>query len=188
MVCICRCQIRGTVTQTQQPALPLAVYHHMLAPAPLQGMQIQVDQPTIENSLHEAMFSAGCVPDSGFEAFKQVWGDAQCSQDVCMPLHFQVGWSRAARTDRGVSAVGQVVALNMRVDPDPDTVRDAINAHLPSDIRVLGIVRVTKGFDARRVCDKRKYEYWLPLWVLDPQVGREHLLLPPYVVRCCCAV
>ncbi len=91
-------------------------------------------------------------------------------------------WSRAARTDRGVSAVGMLIALNMRVHPDPTTVRDAINSHLPDDIRVLGIVRTTRNFDARRLCDKRKYEYLVPLWVLDPRVGKESLIYPTYVL------
>lgn len=36
-------------------------------------------------------------------------------------------------------------------------------------IRVFGVQRTTDGFDARKYCDKRKYEYILPAWVLDPQ-------------------
>lgn len=68
----------------------------------------------------------------------------------------------------------------MRVQSDAITVRDAINSHLPDDIRILGIVKVIRNFDARRQCDKRKYEYLLPLWVLDPNVGKEMLLYPTY--------
>lgn len=42
-----------------------------------------------------------------------------------------------------------------------------INSQLPDEIRVLGCVRVTKHFNAWKLCDKRQYEYCLPLWLLD---------------------
>ena len=35
-------------------------------------------------------------------------------------------------------------------------------------IRVLGYTRVTKSFDARRLCDRRRYEYILPAFAFDP--------------------
>ena len=46
----------------------------------------------------------------------------------------QVHWQRAARTDKGVSAVGQVVSLKMLTEPDG--VVDRINSHLPPQLRV----------------------------------------------------
>ena len=61
---------------------------------------------------------------------------------------------RAARTDKGVSAVGQVVSLKMQIG-QPDIV-ERINAHLPDQIRVFGFTRVTGGFDARHMCDQRR--------------------------------
>lgn len=36
-------------------------------------------------------------------------------------------------------------------------------------IHVLGVQRATEGFDARKFCDKRRYEYILPAWAFDPQ-------------------
>lgn len=43
--------------------------------------------------------------------------------------------------------------------------------HGPSlQIRVFGFARVTNGFDARKHCDKRRYEYILPAWAFDPAV------------------
>lgn len=144
----------------------------------------KLTSPPLSASFTKLCFSPAAFPNLGWRHSKRcVTTNAPCwgNHPGVDTTPRQLSWSRAARTDRGVSAVGQLVALNMHVHPDPDTVRDAINAHLPSDIRVLGIVRVTNGFEARRMCDKRKYEYWLPLWVLDPCVGREELLLPPYV-------
>lgn len=75
-------------------------------------------------------------------------------------------WSRAARTDKGVSAVGQVVSLMMVCHP-PGIV-DRINAQLPAQIRAYGYHRTVKGFDARKACDKRRYEYILPTWMFAP--------------------
>lgn len=66
---------------------------------------------------------------------------------------FQVAWSRAARTDKGVSAMGQVVSLKMILSPD---IVDRINQHLPPGIRVLGYSRVIGSFDARYSCDRRR--------------------------------
>ena len=62
---------------------------------------------------------------------------------------------RCARTDKGVSAVGQLVSLKM-VITGPDIV-DRINAELPPQIRVLGYTRVINSFDARHQCDRRRY-------------------------------
>lgn len=53
----------------------------------------------------------------------------------------QVSWSRAARTDKGVSAVGQLVGLKL-LWPHPDMAA-AINAHLPPSVRIFGVQRVT---------------------------------------------
>lgn len=47
---------------------------------------------------------------------------------------------------------------------------ERINEHLPPAIRILGINRVVKGFDARQACDRRRYEYIFPAWVFDPEV------------------
>jgi len=65
----------------------------------------------------------------------------------------QVKWMRCARTDKGVSATGQVVSLKLLLLPD---IIQKINTHLPPAIRVLGYTRVTNGFDARIQCDKRR--------------------------------
>lgn len=75
---------------------------------------------------------------------------------------------RAARTDKGVSAICQVVSLMMVLHPDGIVAR--INANLPSCIRVFGIHRVVKGFDSRKACDRRRYEYILPAWMFDPAI------------------
>ncbi|XP_023551062.1 tRNA pseudouridine(38/39) synthase isoform X2 [Cucurbita pepo subsp. pepo] len=86
-------------------------------------------------------------------------------------------YSRCGRTDRGVSSVGQVIALYLRSnlkdppngengnhnseehhDGEIDYVR-VMNRVLPNDIRVLGWCTVPVGFSARFSCLRRKYKY-----------------------------
>jgi tRNA U38,U39,U40 pseudouridine synthase TruA len=88
------------------------------------------------------------------------------------PLPPQVKWSRAARTDKGVSAVSQVVAAKVFGDEPLEELPATINRQLPDQVRVLGVTRVTEGFNARTYCSKRRYEYVLPAWVFDPRVGK----------------
>lgn len=68
-----------------------------------------------------------------------------------------------------MSALGQVVALKLLLH---DGMLDQINTHLPPQIRMLGIRRVTASFDPRKMCDRRHYEYMLPAWALDPSMCR----------------
>jgi tRNA pseudouridine38-40 synthase len=66
----------------------------------------------------------------------------------------------AGRTDSGVHAVGQVG--NFRTDKDaiPDwKFRDALNARLPGDLRILRSERVPDDFHSRRDAVNRRYEY-----------------------------
>ena len=66
----------------------------------------------------------------------------------------------AGRTDAGVHALGQVAHFDLAKDWEPDTVRDALNAHLrPLPISVLVVERVGGDFDARFSAIKRHYRY-----------------------------
>jgi tRNA pseudouridine38-40 synthase len=66
----------------------------------------------------------------------------------------------AGRTDAGVHALGQVAHVDLAKDWPPDTVRDALNAHLrPHPIAVLLAERAADDFDARFSAIKRHYRY-----------------------------
>lgn len=84
----------------------------------------------------------------------------------------QNSFSRVARTDKGVHAAGQIVALRMRCNNTKEGREEALqrlNAELPPTIRCLWIQRVPKGFDARHAASARHYEYLLPTRVLRPR-------------------
>ena len=115
------------------------------------GMQRNPGVRTIEGELEAAIAKAGGISEANAGDFSKVQ------------------WTRAARTDKGVSAVGQVIALKMVLEP-PGMV-ERINAALPERFEVFGIDRVTSGFNAKTMCDRRKYEYVLPTWAFNPNLG-----------------
>ncbi|KAJ3043228.1 tRNA pseudouridine synthase 1 [Rhizophlyctis rosea] len=111
------------------------------------GMQLNPGVATIEFDLHKALAAAGAVSD-----------------DNAFAPH-KISFMRAARTDKGVHAAGQVVSLKM-ICEDPEIIQK-INSFLPPAIRVWGWVRVNKGFHSKNACDSRWYEYLLPTYVLQ---------------------
>ncbi|KAL5531441.1 hypothetical protein ACEPAG_4318 [Sanghuangporus baumii] len=115
------------------------------------GMQIQPEGPTIEGSLFKALIAAGAVSkDNADDPGK-------------------VGLQRAARTDAGVHAAGNVVSMKIitRVPGVPDLVART-NEELPPEIRLWSFTRVQNSFSARLSCDSRRYTYFFPSYMLIP--------------------
>ncbi|XP_076646896.1 pseudouridine synthase 1 [Halictus rubicundus] len=111
------------------------------------GMQRNPGLKTIEEDLLIALLNAKLITQSQFDDFRE--------------LKFQ----RAARTDKSVSAVRQIVSLKL----PRGTKKEAINEHLPKEIRVFGVKRVTKGFNSKNQCDARTYRYVIPTFSLAPE-------------------
>jgi tRNA pseudouridine38-40 synthase len=66
----------------------------------------------------------------------------------------------AGRTDSGVHALAQVAHVDIGRDTTPDTVRDALNAHLRSvPVSVLSATAVSDEFHARFSAMERAYWY-----------------------------
>ncbi|XP_069839870.1 pseudouridylate synthase 1 homolog isoform X2 [Dendropsophus ebraccatus] len=113
------------------------------------GMQINNSSslPTIEGQIVSALVKAHCIPEI-------------CSTNLKL-----VRFQRCARTDKGVSALAQVVSV--RLFDNCENPKEVINSFLPPEIRVLGIKRTTKGFSAKIMCDARTYSYTLPTFALS---------------------
>ncbi|KAI0653291.1 pseudouridine synthase [Cubamyces menziesii] len=113
------------------------------------GMQIQPDPKvrTIEGVLFDALIKVGAV--------------SQDNSDN--PTKVKLG--RAARTDAGVHAAGNVVSMKLinEIPGVPDLVAK-INEELPPEIRVWSI----NSFNARTTCDSRKYTYFFPSYLMIP--------------------
>ncbi|TFK29719.1 pseudouridylate synthase [Coprinopsis marcescibilis] len=112
------------------------------------GMQIQPDHTkTIEGTLFKALVKAGAVSQDNADD----------------PV--KVSLARAARTDAGVHAAGNVVSLKLiSAIPGVEDLVARVNEELPPDIRFWGFVRTQNSFNARL----RKYTYFFPSYLLIP--------------------
>jgi tRNA pseudouridine38-40 synthase len=96
------------------------------------GWQVQPDVPTVQGALLSA---AGRV----FSGDVRVVG--------------------ASRTDAGVHALRQTVALTVTSALAAEAVQSALNAYLPREIRVQATREAPAGFDARRSAFGKRYAY-----------------------------
>jgi tRNA pseudouridine38-40 synthase len=98
-----------------------------------QGWQLQPGGPTVQGVLEQALATA---------------------------LREPVRIRAAGRTDAGVHATGQIVAVPVsRVPEDLDRLAWSLNALTPDDVAVREITVVDDDFDPRRDAKSRRYEY-----------------------------
>lgn len=90
-----------------------------------------------------------------FEALRKI---CLINPDDSVPI-FQTRYTRCGRTDKGVSALGNVCSLYLRKLKDNDYTQ-RINHCLPKEIRILGHAEVGPEFDARFSCIFREYNYF----------------------------
>uniref|UniRef100_G3MRJ2 Pseudouridylate synthase 1 homolog n=1 Tax=Amblyomma maculatum TaxID=34609 RepID=G3MRJ2_AMBMU len=114
------------------------------------GMQRNPGTKTIEEDLLTAMYKGELIQREHI--------------DIPQNVKFQ----RAARTDKGVSAVRQVVSLKLPTNIAIDEMVARINSHLVDQIRVIDIKRTTRGFNCKNSCDSRTYSYMLPSFSFAP--------------------
>jgi len=67
----------------------------------------------------------------------------------------------ASRTDAGVHAFGQVAAFRTRSSLDCETIKRALNATMPRDVRVLSAEEVHAQFHPRNDAIRKRYVYVL---------------------------
>lgn len=135
------------------------------------GLQVQ-NLPgvrTIENDIFQAFIKAGAVSPENADDLKKN------------------GFMRAARTDKGVHAAGNVLSCKLIIEDDD--ILEKINSYLPDQVRVWGIERTNKSFDCRKMCSSRIYEYLLPTYSFLPpkrttflaeQLAKEKALKPEF--------
>ncbi|KAI8976149.1 pseudouridine synthase [Pilobolus umbonatus] len=113
--------------------------------------------PTVESKIFEALKQCRLVDDI-----------SNCN------------YTRCGRTDKGVSGLGQVIALDVRSSRHKKVgdIHDDIpyiqlmNRLLPEDIRVLAWAPVQSNFNARFDCRSRTYKYYFEKQNLDIELMR----------------
>lgn len=97
------------------------------------GFQINGSKNTLQAQLELGLYRAGIISYANFG----------------YPSKYS--WSNSARTDKGVHAAAQVCSVkgHMISGDQLDVMREKANEHLPDDIRVIDIERVTRNFCAR---------------------------------------
>jgi tRNA pseudouridine38-40 synthase len=79
----------------------------------------------------------------------------------------------AGRTDAGVHALGQVATLDVASTIACDAYIRALNAMLPSDVRILAVEEAPPGFHARFSARSKTYRYrMMPATVASPFEAR----------------
>lgn len=96
------------------------------------GWQIQKNGPSVQQAL----------TDAARAAFGQ-----------------EVSFTASGRTDSGVHALGQVCHVDLAIDIPGERLADALNVHLPRDVRVMASSVAADGFDANRSAKKKTYVY-----------------------------
>lgn len=87
-----------------------------------------------------------------------------------------VNYSRCGRTDKGVSAFGNVISLRVRTrEGEPIPYCQMLNRILPDTIRAISWAPVDDDFSARFSCSKRVYKYFIPVFGLDLKAMQEAL-------------
>jgi tRNA pseudouridine38-40 synthase len=116
---------------------------------PFTGWQRQENGPSVQGTLEEAIFKLS--------------GE-------------RVTVTGAGRTDAGVHARGQVAHFDLVKEFPPDTVRDALNAHLrPAPVAVLAAALAAPDFHARFNATARHYEYRILCRRAPPALDRGHV-------------
>ncbi|XP_013089214.2 pseudouridylate synthase 1 homolog [Biomphalaria glabrata] len=111
------------------------------------GVQVNPGFQTIESDILPALSKIGAITQAEAECPAKMW------------------FQRGSRTDKNVSAAGQIFSLKAVLVPD---LIIKLNEELPPQIRAFGFVRTTNGFDSKNWCDSRTYMYMTPTFAFAP--------------------
>ena len=84
--------------------------------------------------------------------------------------------SASSRTDAGVHALGQIAHFDLDTDLALSSIKRAINARLPIEIRIIDIIEVDPEFHSRFDAIKKEYLYQCSL-TDNPLLSKNHLML-----------
>jgi tRNA pseudouridine38-40 synthase len=124
---------------------------------------------TIEGVLIEALHKANAIPDHHVNNIQKIQ------------------WMRACRTDKGVSALGNIVSCKLQYNRDEsmEVLRDRTNSFLPPHVKIyrntpshkialtfhVEMLRTLGGFHCKNAVDYRVYDYLAPTYAFVPIIA-----------------
>jgi tRNA pseudouridine38-40 synthase len=121
------------------------------------GFQINESQRTIQAEIEMALYRAGMLTTLNYG----------------IPQKYS--WSSSARTDKGVHACAQLCSCKVELlesdlegSNNLEVARLRLESYLPSDIRVLDLLRTTRNMCAKTQRDRVRYQYMIPAFMLHP--------------------
>jgi tRNA pseudouridine38-40 synthase len=139
------------------------------------GLQLQGHAPlhhTVEGAFIQALRAAGVL--------------LKLERGRIADPHHYIG--RSCRTDRGVHAVRNMISLFIpaerfytKFQDSTDVLRRAVQSVLPPPISVLNVTRVMPTFSTKNCCNRRVYNYYIPVYaILDSKLDSWDTLLAAY--------
>ncbi len=105
---------------------------------------------------------------------------AEISRVLKMIAKRRILLTGSSRTDAGVHAKGLVANFHLPMAIEPDSMKRALNALLPDDIRVADCSRANKSFNARFGAQRKTYEYWLFIGQVQSPFSKRYAHHVPY--------
>ena len=117
------------------------------------GNQKNPGVKTVEEELERCLYKGGFISECNYGSIQKI------------------NWMRASRTDKGVSAVMNVVSVKLHKYPNlnENDMKNKINNLLPKDIKIFRFIEVSDRFDSKDNNNNREYHYILPTFCLEPR-------------------
>ena len=118
---------------------------------------------------------SGNTKNPGVHTVEEELENALYKEKFISPCNYgnlkKINWMRASRTDKGVSAIMNVVSVKLHKYPDVDEIdmKERLNKVLPKDIHIFRIIEVSDHFDSKDNNNNREYHYILPTFLLERQ-------------------
>ena len=116
---------------------------------------------------------SGNTKNPGVHTVEEELENALYKEKFISPCNYgnlkKINWMRASRTDKGVSAIMNVISVKLHKYPDVDEIdmKEKLNKVLPKDIHIFRIIEVSDHFDSKDNNNNREYHYILPTFLLE---------------------
>ena len=145
---------------------------------PVKPSQEKIKLPKRKYAIIHGYFGqdySGNTKNPGVHTVEEELENALYKEKFISPCNYgnlkKINWMRASRTDKGVSAIMNVVSVKLHKYPDVDEIdmKERLNKVLPKDIHIFRIIEVSDHFDSKDNNNNREYHYILPTFLLERQ-------------------